>query len=271
MFNELPFVLVSLYVTTGATSQLSVAVNIAAAGTALHSTVTLARTWTATDACNNISSRAQVITVRDLTAPVLSSPPAGITVECNAVPTAAILTATDNCDASPVVAYNETRTNGSCPNSYTLTRTWTAMDVSGNTTSATQLITVVDTKAPVLSVAPGDITVSCDAIPDPATLTAVDNCDGAPVVTFATTSTYSAYPASVAHYNFIVTRTWTATDACGNSSSKTQIVTVHDVTAPLITCPASVTLNCQDNNASSATGVATATDNCAGAANIVIT
>ncbi|MES2332665.1 MAG: LamG-like jellyroll fold domain-containing protein [Bacteroidota bacterium] len=210
------------------------------------------------------------ITVLDTQFPVLMGVPANITVECNAVPGAATVTATDNCSTS-IPSFTEVRTNGNCPGRYTLTRTWSTTDASGNTTIRTQLIQVQDTQAPVLSAAPADVTVSCDAIPDRADLTAIDNCDFAPIVTFTKTTTYSPDPSDIAHYNFTINRTWTATDACGNSSSKTQVVTVHDVTAPVITCPASVTVNCQDNNSSSATGVATAIDNCTDAANISIT
>jgi hypothetical protein len=68
----------------------------------------------------------------------------------------------------------------------------------------------------------------------------------------------------------LITRTWRATDVAGNYSECVQTITVQDVTNPIITCPGDVTVNCQDNS-SSATGVATAVDNCADAANIAIT
>ncbi len=225
---------------------------------------TLTRTWTATDACGNTSSKTQVITVQDTQAPVLSDAPADATVECNAVPAAAILTATDNC-STPVVTYSEVRTDGDCPNRYTLTRTWTATDACGNTSSKTQKITVQDTQAPVLSDAPADATVECNAVPAAAILTATDNCS-TPTVVYTELRTDGSNP-----NNYTLTRTWTATDACGNYSSKTQVITVHDVTSPVISCPASITLNCQDNNSSAYTGIATATDNCTPSANITIT
>jgi hypothetical protein len=121
-------------------------------------------------------AKTQVITVQDTQAPVISAAPANVTVECNEVPAAAILTATDNCN-TPVVVYSEVRTNGNCPSNYILTRTWTATDASGNTSSKTQVITVQDTQAPVLSAAPADVTVECDAVPAAAILTATDNCN----------------------------------------------------------------------------------------------
>ena len=71
-------------------------------------------------------------------------------LECNAVPTPAVVTATDNCDTQVSVTYNEVKTPGLCLDAYTLTRTWTATDNCGNTAKCTQIITVQDTKAPVL-------------------------------------------------------------------------------------------------------------------------
>ena len=68
-------------------------------------------------------------------------------------------------------------TAGSCANERTITRTWSVMDASGKTGTCTQIITVEDNTAPTFNVAlPANVTVSCDAIPSPATLTAEDNC-----------------------------------------------------------------------------------------------
>jgi len=220
-------------------------------------------TVTAKDACGNPTVKSFTVTVSDTQFPVLVGVPADATVECDAVPAAATVTASDNCTTS-IPSFTEVRTNGNCPNNYILTRTWSTTDASHNTTTQRQVITVQDTKAPVLSTAPADATENCDAIPAAAILTATDNCDGAPVVTYIQTSTQDANVSNVGHYNYTITRTWTATDACSNSSSKTQVITVHDVTAPVITCPASVTINCQDVTTPGGTnGVATATDNCA--------
>ncbi|MES2332513.1 MAG: HYR domain-containing protein, partial [Bacteroidota bacterium] len=123
------------------------------------------------------------ITVVDNQFPVLTGVPSDITVECNAVPSAATITATDNCSTS-VPAFTETRTEGDCPDRYTLTRTWSTTDASGNNTTATQVITVQDTQSPVLSDAPTDATVECNAVPIAAILTATDNCS-TPVVTYS--------------------------------------------------------------------------------------
>ncbi|MFV8328494.1 gliding motility-associated C-terminal domain-containing protein, partial [Flavobacterium sp. ZS1P14] len=225
------------------------------------SNYTLTRTWTATDVCGNTASKSQVITVQDKTAPVLSLTPSDITVECSAVPAAATLTATDNCDADPKVTFKEVKTNENCASNYTLTRTWTATDVCGNTASKSQVITVQDKTAPVLSLAPADITVECSAVPATATLTATDNCDADPKVTFKEVKTEGNCAS-----NYKLTRTWTATDVCGNIASKSQVITVQDKTAPVIAAlPSASTISCP---AIPAFATATATDNCASAVNL---
>src|SRR5258707_14226449 len=62
----------------------------------------------ATDACGNSATAAQVVTVRDTTAPVFvaASVPADVTNECNAVSAPASPSATDNCDLNPVISFN---------------------------------------------------------------------------------------------------------------------------------------------------------------------
>ena len=76
------------------------------------------------------------------------------------------------------ITYNETRLDGPCADSYTLTREWTATDNCGNTSIGTQIVTVQDTTDPILAGVPADETVECDAIPSASTaVSATDNCD----------------------------------------------------------------------------------------------
>ena len=90
-------------------------------------------------------------------------------------------------------------------------------------------------------------------------------------ITNSDVSTYSADPSNVLHYNYVITRTWRATDVAGNYSECIQTITVHDVTARL--SPARLTSRSavMHDNTPAGTGTATATDNCAPAANIAIT
>ena len=121
------------------------------------------------------------VTIEDTTAPVLADVPADATFECDSVPPPALVTASDICDPAPVLVFSETRTDGTCSSNYTLTREWKATDACGNTTTATQVVTVEDTTEPVIACnAPATITPP-DA-PISFTSTATDNCDGAPYV-----------------------------------------------------------------------------------------
>ncbi|WP_319479996.1 hypothetical protein [uncultured Draconibacterium sp.] len=222
---------------------------------------TLTRTWTATDDCGNETSHTQTVTVSDNTAPTFNEtlPTAEITTECDNVVEADVLTAADNCDTDVPVVFTETRTDGDCANSYTLTRTWTATDDCGNETSFTQTVTVSDNTAPAFNetLPTAEITAECDNVVEAVVLTAADNCDTDVPVVFTETRTDGDCANS-----YTLTRTWTATDDCGNETSHTQTVTVSDNTAPTFneTLPtAEITAEC-DNFVEAV--VLTAADNC---------
>ena len=215
---------------------------------------TLIRIWRATDNCGNETIKSQQITVVDTTAPVLTIP-ADETAECDAVPNVGDASASDNCDANVDVKFDgEYRKDGDCADSYILERTWTATDNCGNATTLTQIITVVDTTAPELTI-PADETVECDAVPQAGDTSASDNCDADVDVTYDGEVRTDGNCAN----SYTLTRTWTATDNCGNATSKSQVITVVDTTDPVISVPADVTVECDDVPDN---GVATADDNC---------
>ncbi|MEZ0006593.1 gliding motility-associated-like protein [Flavobacterium sp. 28YEA47A] len=220
---------------------------------------TLTRKWTATDLCGNTAVHTQVVTVTDTQAPVFAgTPPADVAVSCGNIPAAATLTATDACGTA-TVTFAETRTDGACAGSYTLTRKWTATDLCGNTAVHTQVVTVTDTQAPTfVGTLPSDVAISCGNIPAAATLTATDAC-GSATVTFAETRTNGSCAG-----NYTLTRKWTATDLCGNTAVHTQVVTVTDTQAPTFvgTPPADVAISCGNIPAAA---TLTATDACGSA------
>ncbi|MFO0828566.1 MAG: HYR domain-containing protein [Phycisphaerales bacterium] len=157
-----------------------------------------------------------------------------LSVSCDAVPPPATVTAVDNLDLHPNVNYSELPTPGSCPGSYSLTRTWTATDASGNTASLTQIVTVADTTPPVLQNVPLDATVQCDPA-SPPTVTAIDNCDSNATVAFG-----EEHIAGMTPGTYQLRRTWTATDWCGNTAVATQTINVGDTIPPEIACPLDV-------------------------------
>ena len=222
------------------------------------------RTYTATDACGNSSSLTQTITVNDDSAPVITSIPADVTVECaGALPAAndAAVVATDNCGSMPVISHSDQTIPGSCVNKFVVKRTYTATDACGNSSSLTQTITVNDDSAPVITSIPADVTVECaGALPaaNDAAVVATDNCGSMPVISHSD----QTIPGSCVN-KFVVKRTYTATDACGNSSSLTQTITVNDDSAPVITSiPADVTVECAGALPAANDAAVVATDNC---------
>ena len=124
------------------------------------------------------------------------------------------------------------------------------MDVSGNSSTCVQTITVQDVTSPTIS-CPIDVTISCDADNTPTgtgVATATNNCDPSPVISFSDVSTYDVNPLNLLHYNYVITRTWKAMDVSGNSSTCVQTITVQDVTSPTISCPIDVTISCDADN-----------------------
>ncbi len=219
----------------------------------------IARTWTATDACNNSNSCVQTITVRDTLKPTITCPP-NVLLECPITNTGTnvtgVATAQDGCSAVTITYSDTVSTN--CGATRVVTRTWTATDQCGNSASCAQTITVRDTIKPTIT-CPPDRLLECPA--DTSTnacgvATAQDTCS-------AVTIRYSDVTTNNCAGTKVIARTWTATDACNNSNSCVQTITVRDTLKPTITCPPNVLLECPiTNTGTNVTGVATAQDGC---------
>ena len=223
------------------------------------------RTWTAMDQCGNSNTVKQVITVQDTTRPAFSIPQLpNVTVDCDKVPEWPVMTATDNCSGTVAVQTSQTKEflSGTCARNYRLIRTWKATDACGNLATLQQIITVQDTTKPVFTVQPpADTTVSCDAIPaPPANISAVDNCSPGSQIKVVRTQERREIPGACSN-NYLIIRTWTATDDCNNQAVVRQVITVKDTTRPVIApAPADLTIKCGE--AIPNAPVLTATDNC---------
>jgi len=140
----------------------------------------------------------------------------------------------------------------------TTTVTWTASDASGNTTTATQLVTIEDHELPTI-LQPSDITLRAETGKCSATISlqvpaTTDNCGIATVTNDA--------PANGLFAVGTYTITWTVTDIHGNSTITTQKITVNDNENPTITsCPV-VPVLCYSTAGSYNIPAMTATDNC---------
>lgn len=180
--------------------------------------------------------------------PVIANCPNDMNVNTgpNATLCGANVTWTEPTVAGNCVNVTSTQTHhpGDFFNVGTTTVTYTFTNAGGTSTCSFK-VTVKDNTPPVIT-CPGNATVSCEdntsaTAAGTGVATATDNC-GTPTVSHSDVSTQDANPASPAHYNYTITRTWTATYG-SFSSSCTQVITVQDVTAPSAQCQnVSVTL-----------------------------
>ena len=208
--------------------------------------------FTVTDACNNSSSTTATFTIVDVTAPTITSA-SNETVECNGSGNTTQLndwlanhggaTASDVC--SGVTWSNDfTALSDGCGATGSATVTFTATDACNNSSSTTATFTIVDLTAPTIT-CPASVTVNCQdntSVAIHGSATATDICSGA-AISYTELSSQNSNPQSSGHYNYTITRTWKATDACGNSSTCVQTITVQDITAPMAICkPVTITL-----------------------------
>ncbi len=188
------------------------------------------RQWTALDPDSNSASCIQMInTMIDIDGPTCLNCPEDVTTTCGNIPEMATIELSDNCDPDPqwTVSESSTQSNdGSCGEfNYTISRTFVLTDRCGNSTEYAQKITVIDDEAPVIS-CPEAATVSCD---DPdvevtGLATATDNCDLNPSITFS-----DMVVDGNCDTECMLERTFVATDACGNTTDCTQLITQTSV------------------------------------------
>ena len=112
---------------------------------------TLFRSWTATDCSGYTRTREQIIVVVDTVPPVVFVPEAMSPSFVKTSPqlTSAKHTGTDDCGEVTIELVEEI-IPGDCPGSYTIVRTFNAMDPCPNTATGQQIVTVVDNEAPVI-------------------------------------------------------------------------------------------------------------------------
>jgi len=224
--------------------------------TGCGATGTLVRTWTAEDACGNASTAVTTYTIVDSTSPTLEGVPADVTISCADDYGFPMPTANDGC-GEVNLSEEITILDGTCPNQYTMIRTFTAIDLCGNFSQASQSVSVIDETAPVFSGIPSDTTLECGQAIPAVDVTAMDDCSGSVSVSFTDVET------TLDDCQYQVVRTFLVSDACGNTSVHDWTLTFEDTTAPVFTVPADVTLDCSADTTTDGTGAVTdAADGC---------
>src|SRR5258705_9251242 len=126
-------------------------------------------------------------------------------------------TSSDTCGTN-VIAIVSTVTSLGCGNTFVATRTWSATDQCGNSNTCSQTIATVDTTIP---------SISCSA-------NKTNEC-GVGSLTFDTPTSSDTSGTNVISIvgtvtnlgcgnTFVATRTWSATDQCGNSNTCSQTI-----------------------------------------------
>lgn len=227
-------------------------------------------TWTATDGSSNTTTCSFTVTVNDAQLPIITSCGSNTNQTVNVDPaqcnftqtgTAWNATANDNCSVSTLVYTLTGATTGSGTslqnvdfNLGTTTVTWTATDESGNISSCSFQVLVIDNLLPVITScgATGNQVVSSNTGVCTYTqgsnawnATATDNCTVSTLtytLTGATTGTGTSLN-GVVFNSGTTTVIWTAVDNSANSTNCSFTVTVIDTEAPAITtCPSDITV-----------------------------
>ena len=144
------------------------------------------------------------------------------------------------------------------------------VDNCNNITTHDQIITVLDNIAPTFT-RPANILIftdaNCNYNSNPSNtgdvLNELDNCSTGLQATYS-----DAVAPGTCQGSFIITRTWSLVDFCGNAApNQVQTITVNDNIAPTFTRPANITINadanCNYNSSPAVTGdVINELDNC---------
>jgi Secretion system C-terminal sorting domain len=212
------------------TAAVTLTVSDWAAGTPTTCAIPYKRIWIATDACGNSATSVQSIT-QGKSAGIIAfagTLDLGTLKGCNkALPTAteSLLTASNACgDYVPMVTDWKATNTTNCLVTYT--RTWSANDGCGTSNTAVQTIQrIEDTEAPTLIGKANLGTLSgCDNALPTATQFAYKATDACSPEVAPTVTNWVQKHSTVAATTY--TRTWTAIDACGNSKTAVQTVTI---------------------------------------------
>ena len=191
------------------------------------------RTWTATDQCGNFSSCTQRLVMKppeqfDLICPEdrVVAVDASITPE-----NTGRAIAKESKSLGVQIDYSDTRSKGSCPKEWIITRTWSATNTDGVPSRCLQTIVVLDTNAPEFPDIPAEITAECGKIPAPLSFVPKDNSNFDVTVKYSDTVVGSDIcgPGRLKR----VLRSWTTEDACGNKSRLDQVIHLTDTTPPV--------------------------------------
>jgi len=220
--------------------------------------------WTATDSCGHVITDDWKITVQDTTKPTLSQYPEDRHIPCVSLNGFSygtdvstyteiwpgIITATDNCHYQASVKFTLDRVNGECDHDYDLVMTWSAVDDCGNEESHSMTAYINDKTPPVWQNIPDDVTISVysgydDLVTAKNAISATDDCEPYVKITATETELRRQYNRDCPN-EWIIVRTFTATDDCGNAIYHTASISSIDTLAPTLPSIDDFTIECDE-------------------------
>jgi len=211
-------------------------------------------TFTATDECGNFITTSADFTIMDVTDPQITCP-LPVTLECNDAVNEAVITnwlstvtATDECSEVNITStYPNVFTPG-CGDTGTYTVEFMVTDDCDNSSTCTSIVTIEDESDPVFDLNPQDLVLECADGNNAAFIAAwiaangnavaSDQCSDVTWVASALDPSEGCGATENTPYVF------TVTDACGNTSTRMASVIVENTTAPIVTPPADITVEC---------------------------
>jgi hypothetical protein len=212
-------------------------------------TETLTYEFRVTDASGNTSFCLSQVVIRDTTPPRLIKEAQPLTVQCDGFNNSlAILHWLNNQGFAEVEetcgavtwTHNYGNLQADCGASGGVEVTFVARDACGNTTQTTAVFTIIDEQAPIWEIFPVDLTLECDGTSDPfgqiqgwlQTVGGAEAKDDCSLIVYS--HDYLGLLGGCSLHTGSALVTFTATDACGNSSSAAARVTVVDTQAPVL-------------------------------------
>ncbi len=220
------------------------------------------------DACGNADTTIATYVVTDNTPPIFTTPPLASNANCNDANAQNNLNdwidvfgnalVADACGTASFVDFDYSTSTGETDNNiafgatnlypqitnsvcnWSVEITFRVQDACGLQNTATASFSIFDNTPPTINGVPMNTTVDCQNIPAPVSPTAMDDCDTAVDLQLAADTTMGVCPVLL-----VITRTWTATDDCNNTSTATQVIQVEDNDDPMLSgVPASTTASC---------------------------
>ena len=166
----------------------------------------------------------------DTTGPDFAGTASSVNVACGTTP-GPLASPTDPCGIASLTYEDTFNGSNGCTGGAGILRTYTAVDECGNTSTFVQQLVFVDVEPPVFDLVPGDLTIACEDGDFPLDdATATDDCSE---VTVSVSLDIVGGPCPEPYE---IVRVFTATDACGNTATATQVIYITNDTPT--DCPA---------------------------------